>query len=185
MFSSISSRTPSPSDIDIYIDAATVTIAKGTGFSLVVHDLRMGEHIASDGVIEVGSKGVMLKANIDGDSLKIDDFEIKSAFTQIDFGSKGKGTKTGVILGGQVEWEGREFKAGVHLYQSPEPGKSSFDYTVVGQFKTTLASEPLPLASLVPALEDTFMKDVALQGAALISASRNDAEIGAFEIPDS
>lgn len=31
----------------------------------------------------------MLKANIDGDALKIDDFEIKSAFTQTDFGSKG------------------------------------------------------------------------------------------------
>ena len=44
-------------DIGIYIGAATVTIAKGIGFSIVVHDLRVGEHTASDGVIEVGSKG--------------------------------------------------------------------------------------------------------------------------------
>ena len=57
----------------------------------------------------------MLKANIDGNALKIDDFEIKSAFTQIDFGSKGNGTKTSVMLAGKVEWEGHEFEVGVHL----------------------------------------------------------------------
>ncbi|KAJ8064931.1 hypothetical protein OCU04_007235 [Sclerotinia nivalis] len=63
-------------EIDLFLGEATITISKHSGFSLVIHDLKIGEHTATDATVEIGSAGVLLRADLDGDILKINDFEI-------------------------------------------------------------------------------------------------------------
>ena len=167
-------------DFDIHIGSATLTVAKDTGFELIVHDLRIGEHTATNGAVSIGSAGVNLKASITGNIINIEGVEIKNAFFDLSFGRKSAGTKTSVQFGGEVDWEGHQFDVAAHIYKGPDNEGSKLEYTVLGQFKTLKADEPLPFTTLVPALEDTFMKDIALREAALIIASREDTGISAL-----
>ncbi|KAI9649435.1 hypothetical protein NHQ30_002011 [Ciborinia camelliae] len=172
-------------EIDLFLGEATITISKHSGFSLVIHDLAIGDHTAADAVVEIGSAGVLLRADLDGDILNINDVEIKRAFVEMNFQRQGKNgrkspSKTSVMFGGDVHWEGHNIDVGVHVYQSPEADKNNLEYTIIGSFKTEPGVEGLPFVRLVPELKGSFLEDVTLQNAALVIASRDDTALGAM-----
>ena len=164
-------------DIDIFLGSATLTVEKDAGFALLVHDLRIGDHTATDGTVTFGSAGLHLKARIAGDVLDINEMQVKNAFAELVFGRKSAGTKTSVSFGGEVEWEGHQFDVAVHVYRDADENGSKLEYTIFGHFQTVQSGAPLPFTTLVPALEDTFMKDIGLREAALVIASRDEADL--------
>ncbi|KDQ13587.1 hypothetical protein BOTBODRAFT_175576 [Botryobasidium botryosum FD-172 SS1] len=172
-----------PPDVDVHIGAATLTIAKGDGFTLDIHDLRIGEHTACDGTVNFSSHGAMLRASIEGDALTIgkglsDPIHISDAYVQVAFGREEKGMTTDVLLGGTFEWESFKFDVGIHVYPAPD-GEAGLEYTVYGKFETAEGAG-LPLVTLVPQLKNTLVENVTLHDAAIIVASRDDGELGAL-----
>ncbi|KAJ8064932.1 hypothetical protein OCU04_007236 [Sclerotinia nivalis] len=82
------------------------------------------------------------------------------------------------MFGGEVQWEGHDIDVGVHVYQSPEAGKNNLEYTIIASFQTEEGADGLPFVRLIAELKGSFLEDVILQGAALVVASREDAELG-------
>jgi hypothetical protein len=164
-------------DLDIGIGGATLTISSQGGFSLQIRDLTIEQYGAVDGTVQFSSNGATVRASIDGDQLWFEDIQIDKAFAQISFTRAESESSTDVMLGGEISWKGFTFDAGVHLYNTP--GEEGLDWTVFGQFKAT-QGDGLALASLIPELKDSFLKDITLKGAAFIIASKDDPAFGVF-----
>ncbi|KDQ14968.1 hypothetical protein BOTBODRAFT_174474 [Botryobasidium botryosum FD-172 SS1] len=170
-----------PPVLDIHIGPTTLTVSKDNGFAAVIHDLRIGGHTACDGPVDFSSNGASLRAPIKGDVLTLgeglsDPIHISNAYVQVTFVREDQGTTTDVVFGGTLEWQGFNFDVGVHVYPAPDREKE-LAYTVYGKFKTAGGAD-LPLVALVPLLKGSVVQDVILHDAAIIIASRDNAELG-------
>ncbi|KAJ7785143.1 hypothetical protein DFH07DRAFT_934976 [Mycena maculata] len=179
LFEHLHGETLSSPDIDIHIGFATLFISKESGLRLEVHDLRIGEHTACDGVVEIGSNGVVPCASIDSGVLALGEVHISKAFAEVKFGRQEKGTKTSVMLGGELQWLDFKFDVGVHIYRAAG-SERGLEYTIHGKFANVGTGEGLRFVDLVPELAGTFMEKLTLDGAAIIIASRDDPEFGAL-----
>lgn len=185
-------------DVPILIGAATLEASSELGLRLHVHHVRVGEHVVSEGVFEIGTNGVLLKAQLDEGVATVGDFLVTKAYLSISFGRSSKiGSTTDVMLGGEVEWKGWTIDVGVHVCISRSSGSTnqhafastdnkgierekSLEYTVYGQFANSVTNNGLLLADLIPELKGTFMEDVRLEGAAIIIASCDNGQLGPF-----
>ncbi|KAK4161616.1 hypothetical protein QBC43DRAFT_302785 [Cladorrhinum sp. PSN259] len=165
-------------DVDISIHDCSIAIDRDAGFTLTVHNLKVGDHAAFGGQVKLGTSGLFLKATVDGESLVIHDVDIKKASLEVELNSACSGSKASVMIRGEALWHGHDLEVGVHLYQNPEPDARGLEYTCVGTFKAASSTGGFSLADLVPALRDTFMKDISLERITLVAASRADAQFG-------
>ncbi|KDQ13580.1 hypothetical protein BOTBODRAFT_33588 [Botryobasidium botryosum FD-172 SS1] len=159
LYENLFGETLLPPDVDVHIGAATLTISKGDGFTLDIHDLRINKHTACDGTVSFSSHGAMLRVTIEGDVLTIgkgltDPIQNLDAYVQVAFGREEKGMTTDVILGGKF------------ACQSNQRTASPFD-----RFELPIYRYSKP---------NTLVENVTLHDAVIIVASRDDGELGAL-----
>ncbi|KAF7302282.1 FAD-binding PCMH-type domain-containing protein [Mycena indigotica] len=190
LYSQLYGRPVSLPQLNVDIGNATLTIASGRIFNLVVHDISVEHYFGVNAEVQFSSAGIVLKANMTDNgsgekTLKLSEIEIKKVYIQVSFRA-GPNSSSSVILGGELRWESFTLDAGVHIYRpailsASQPQASSLQWTVFADFVTDHnAKKGMALSSLVPELEDTFLGDVALEDAALIIASQDDPEFGSF-----
>ncbi|KAJ7055058.1 hypothetical protein C8F01DRAFT_1373976 [Mycena amicta] len=180
--------------LNVEIGSATLTIASGGVFSLIVHDLSVEHYAGVDAEVDFSSAGVVLKASMTDNgageqTLKFGEIEIEKVYIEISLAVGAKSSS--VILGGELHWEAFTLDAGVHIYRAPstttvggpssQPQADSLQWTVFADFVTDRNSQQgLALSSLVPELKGSFLGDVTLEDAAFIAASQDDPEFGSY-----
>ena len=154
-------------DVDITIGSASVTVASGTGLVIQLQDVQIDGHIAANASLDIGPSGVIIRGDVSSsESITFGDVELKKAFIEIDLVQGAEGS--GVMIGGEVAFEGLTFDALVHLYKGDA---GSLQWTVFASL--TASNDSLALSKLVPELHGTFL-DLALTQVVFAAASQDD-----------
>lgn len=163
-------------DFPIIIGSVTLVISPdGVVFDL--HHLQIGSYAAVDGTFVMRSNGASLRAALSDGHLVLDadlGLVIEEAYAEVSFSSKA----ASLMLGGKFNWQDYTVQVGAHLYKID--GDEQLHYTVYGAFADTGSKGGFCLADHIPGLEDTFLSDIAINGAAIIIASRDDADLSAI-----
>ncbi|CCO30909.1 hypothetical protein BN14_04942 [Rhizoctonia solani AG-1 IB] len=167
-----------PSHVDITIGSAMIEISNEKKLSIVVDKLEFDHYTSVNAVVELSSKGALVRAQVDRVKLPGDiGIDLTSAYMQVAFEKKGSGKSTDVMLGGNVVLEGfslHAISAGVHLYKTAT--SNQLEWTVYGTF--TDLQNTTTLGQLFPGLQNSsFLKDFALQDLMFIAASRDDPSL--------
>jgi hypothetical protein len=163
-------------EFDITMESASLTIASGEGVTLLINNLKIDKYVAVNGEVKFSDKGATIRAGITSGTLQFGEFHLTKAYVQISYATSKSNEHTGVLFGGEIQWQNFTLNAGVHLYTTP--GKDGVDYTIYATFAST--EEGMAFSTLIPALKGSFLGDVTLEGAALIVASQEDPEFGTF-----
>ncbi|QRW13457.1 hypothetical protein RhiLY_12456 [Ceratobasidium sp. AG-Ba] len=167
-----------PLDMDIHFGMVTVSISSDLGFTLNLHELQVGDFVAVDGLLEMKSNGAVINAAIAGRILELGDFTLEEASVIISFSRECDNSDTNLMLNGKFKWLDYTVSVGAHLYKSPD--SEDLQYSLYGTFTDIGSREGFCLADHVPGLEHTCLKDISLVGAAIVVASRDDAELGSL-----
>jgi hypothetical protein len=165
-------------DFSIHIGSATLMISSEGGLVFELHHLEVGDYAGVDGRLELRSNGALLRAETSEGKLQLGEFLIEEAFVEVSFSREDGSTAPSLMVGGLFQWEGFAIRVGAHFYKVPDD--DSLHYTLYGAFNDAKTGEGFQVAKYIPGLEDTFLRDIAIQGAAIIIASQDDAELGAL-----
>ncbi|KAI0258477.1 hypothetical protein BC834DRAFT_847332 [Gloeopeniophorella convolvens] len=168
-------------DFPIHIGSITLTISSDSGLSFALHNLQVGSYAAVDGNLIMRSNGASLKAALSNGKLVLDEelgFVIEEAYVEVSFSRDEGAGEVSLMLGGKFKWLEYTVQVGAHVYKIN--GDDQVHYTVYGAFADTGSHGGFRIADHIPGLEDTCLKDIALSGAAIIIASRDDANLSAI-----
>ncbi len=170
-----------PEHCDVTIGSALIVFDHANGLTITVDHLAFDNYSSADAMIHLSSNGVVIHGNVSNIEFPEIDLQIVSAFINVSLVKAGSSKSSDVALGGIVKVKGLddfpEISAGVHLYKASGDSKA-LDWTIYGSF--TALGNTTTLGKLLPAFQNTFMKNLALQNLAFVAASRDDPALSAL-----
>jgi hypothetical protein len=158
-------------NVNVEIETATMSITSHGGLTVALQGVRIEGHsaVSANALLEIGPTGVLIRGDIGGDDISFGEVDLKKAYIQVDL-RKGTGG-SGVMIGGEVNFEGMTLDALVHLYKGANKG---LEWTIFASLSTS--GDVLALSKLVPELKGTFL-DLALTEACFVVASQDDPQV--------
>ncbi|KAF7332712.1 FAD-binding PCMH-type domain-containing protein [Mycena kentingensis (nom. inval.)] len=170
LYEQLHSDTLSLPELGIDIGDATLTIASGGAFFLVLRRVAVEHHVGVDAEVAFSPDGLVLKAGVKDAAICFGPVELHGSYMHITLSSGRRSSS--VLVGGSLLWESFALEAGVHLYRDA----SELHWTLFASFGDV--HERLTLGSLVSDLESTFLGHVTLTETTFIVASKDDASCG-------
>ncbi|KIK65994.1 hypothetical protein GYMLUDRAFT_954339 [Collybiopsis luxurians FD-317 M1] len=168
IFESITNGSLNFPDLDVRIGSASITVASGSGLTIALQNVRVGDHVAANALLNISPSGVVIRGDVTSNNpIVFGDVELRKAYLEITLPNKLKGS--GVLLGGEIAFESFTLDALVHLYEGRDG--SGFQWTVIASLSA--AGNTLALSRLTPELKGTFL-DLALSNAVFVAASQED-----------
>lgn len=164
-------------DFHIHIESVSLIIS-ASGLTFELHELQVGDYLAVDGILQMKSSGALLRAGIANGKLELDGFVIEQAFAEVSFAHDDGNNSTSLMLGGKFKWRDFVVQVGAHIYKIS--ADEELHYTLFGSLDGGTSENGFSIAEHIPGLEATCLKDIVLQDAAIIVASRDDAGLGAL-----
>ncbi|KAG5651476.1 hypothetical protein H0H81_008507 [Sphagnurus paluster] len=168
-------------DFPILIGSITLSISSEEGLCLDLHGLQVGTYAAVDGKLTMRSNGAFLRAALSDGKIELDKdmgLVIEEAYVEASFSCKEGAKDASLMVGGKFHWEQYTVLVGAHLYKIEKDDQ--LHYTIYGAFADTEGGGGFRIADHIPGIEDTCLKDITISGAAMIVASRDDADLAAI-----
>ncbi|KAJ7233678.1 hypothetical protein C8J57DRAFT_1729399 [Mycena rebaudengoi] len=174
IFESLTNSALEFPDLDVTIGSASITVASGVGLTISLQNVQVGDYVAANALLSIGSSGVLIRGDItSSNTVVLGEVELNKAYVQITLPNQPGGSS--VVLGGEISFEGFTLDALVHLYQGQD--NSGLQWTVIASL--TAAGNILALSKLVPELKGTFL-DLTLTNAVFVAASQQDPSVSSY-----
>jgi hypothetical protein len=176
IFESLTNSSLDLPGIDVKIGSAFITVASGSGLTIALQNVQIGDHVAANALLAIGPDGVTIRGDVSSkDMIFLGDsgVELKKAYIEVTLASTVQGSS--VVLGGKIAFDEFVLDALVHLYQGQQG--SGLQWTAIASLAAS--GDKLALSKIAPGLKDTFL-DLALTNAVVVVASQDDPTIFSY-----